>query len=89
VKRREFLSLLGGAAVWPLAAHAQQADRVRRIGVLQPINESDPEAQRRIAALVQGLQKIGWTEGANLVIDYRWAGRIRSAFGVTQPSSWA
>jgi ABC-type uncharacterized transport system substrate-binding protein len=75
MNRREFITLLGGAAAaWPFAARAQQPERMRRIGVLQPINESDPEAQRRIAALVQGLQKLGWTEGANLVIDYRWAG---------------
>jgi putative tryptophan/tyrosine transport system substrate-binding protein len=75
VRRREFITLLGGAAAaWPLAARAQQPDRVRRIGVLQAINESDPEGQLRKAPFVQGLQKFGWTEGANVMIDYRWGG---------------
>ena len=75
MRRREFIGLVGGAAAaWPLAARAQQSERVRRIGVLQAIDESDPEGQRRKAAFVRGLQKLGWTEGANLVIDYRWGG---------------
>ncbi len=75
MRRREFLGGLGGAAVaWPIAARAQQPDRVRRIGVLQAINESDPEGQLRKAAFVRGLQKFGWTEGANVMIDYRWGG---------------
>jgi putative tryptophan/tyrosine transport system substrate-binding protein len=78
VRRREFITLFGGAAaVWPLTARAQQPDRVRRIGVLQAINESDPEGQLRKAAFVRGLQKFGWTEGANVMIDYRWGGRRR------------
>jgi putative ABC transport system substrate-binding protein len=73
MQRREFISLLGSAAVaWPITARAQQSDRVRRVGVLQTTNESDPEGQRRIAIFVQGLQKLGWSEGANLVIDYRF-----------------
>jgi putative tryptophan/tyrosine transport system substrate-binding protein len=74
VKRREFITLIGGAAAWPLAARAQQPDPVRRIGVLQAIDESDPEAQLRKMAFVGGLQKFGWTEGTNVMIDYRWAG---------------
>jgi ABC-type uncharacterized transport system substrate-binding protein len=74
MKRREFIILVGGAAAaWPWAARAQKTDRMRRIGVLQAINESDPEGQHRVAPFVQGLQKLGWTAGANLVIDYRWA----------------
>ena len=81
MKRREFIILLGGAAAaWPWAARAQKTDRMRRIGVLQSINESDPEGQHRVAAFVEGLQKLGWTAGANLVIDYRWgntADRLR------------
>jgi putative tryptophan/tyrosine transport system substrate-binding protein len=72
MKRRTFITLLGGATAWPLAARAQQPERMRRIGVLQYINESDPELQRRVAVFVQGLQKLGWREGANLVIDYRY-----------------
>jgi putative tryptophan/tyrosine transport system substrate-binding protein len=75
MKRREFITLLGGAAVtWPLPVHAQQGERMRRIGVLQAISESDPEAHLRKAAFVGGLQKLGWTEGTNVTIDYRWAG---------------
>jgi putative tryptophan/tyrosine transport system substrate-binding protein len=73
MRRREFIGGPGGAAAWPLAARAQQPERMRRIGVLEPISESDPEAQRRIAAFVGGLQKFGWTVGTNVMIDYRWA----------------
>jgi putative ABC transport system substrate-binding protein len=76
MRRRDFITLLGGGAAiaWPLALQAQQGDRVRRIGVLQAIGESDPEAQLRKMAFVGGLQKFGWTEGTNVMIDYRWAG---------------
>jgi ABC-type uncharacterized transport system substrate-binding protein len=74
VKRRQFITLLGGTAIaWPLAARAQQADRVRRIGVLMGFPESDPEAQLRVAAFREGLQKLGWTEGRNIRVDIRWA----------------
>src|SRR5262245_37780312 len=73
IGRRAFLALLGGAAAaWPLAAHAQQAEQVRRIGVLIANAESDPEGQARVAALRQDLQRLGWTEGRNIRIDYRW-----------------
>src|SRR5262245_20287595 len=70
--RREFITLLGGAAAWPLAARAQQAERMRRIGVLVNLPADDPQAQVRNAALLQGLQERGWTVGRNLRIDYRW-----------------
>ena len=74
LRRREFIALLGGAAAaWPLAARAQQAERVRRIGVLMSYLESDPEAQAWYAAFREGLQKLGWTEGRNIQIDTRWA----------------
>jgi putative ABC transport system substrate-binding protein len=74
VKRREFISLLGGAAVaWPLAARAQQPSGMRRIGVLTAYSESDPEAQARVRAFREELQKLGWTEGRNIRIDARWA----------------
>jgi putative ABC transport system substrate-binding protein len=82
MKRREFITLLGGAAVaWPLAVRAQQAERMRFIGVLTPFAADDPEAQARVAAFVHGLQQLGWTDGRNLRIDIRWgagdAERIR------------
>jgi putative ABC transport system substrate-binding protein len=73
LKRRAFLSLLGGAAAWPLAARAQQGDRMRRIGVLANIAENDPESRSRSAAFQQTLQQLGWTDGRNVQIDYRWA----------------
>jgi putative tryptophan/tyrosine transport system substrate-binding protein len=73
MQRREFITLLGGAAgAWPLAARAQ-SDRVRRIGVLMAYAESDPEGQAWVAAFREGLQKLGWTENTNVRIDYRWA----------------
>ena len=76
--RREFVALLGGAAVassvsWPFAARAQQADRMRRVGVLESRAADDPEGQARLAVFLQGLQELGWTDGRNVRIDYRWA----------------
>jgi len=84
VKRREFTTLLiGTAAAWPLAARAQQGGRMRRVGVVIQFSESDPEGQARIAAFREELQKLGWSIGGNLQIDYRWAAsneeRARSA----------
>jgi len=73
MKRRAFITLLGGAAAWPLAARAQQGERVRRVGVLSTFAESDPEAQSLVQALDQTLQELGWVEGRNLRIDRRWA----------------
>jgi ABC-type uncharacterized transport system substrate-binding protein len=76
MKRREVVTLLGGVAAWPLAAGAQ-GDRVRRLGVLMSSGERDPETQLRLGAFREGLQKLGWAEGRNLRIDYRWgAGSI-------------
>jgi putative ABC transport system substrate-binding protein len=72
MRRRELIAMLGGAVTWPVVVRAQQPDRVRRIGVLQPLAETDPEGQDRVAALRQGLQTLGWTEGHNIKIDYRW-----------------
>src|SRR5262249_55514497 len=74
MKRREFITLLGGAAGWPLAARAQQRARIRRIGVLIPLAADDPAAQARNAAFLQGLQQLGWTVGQNVQIEYRWSG---------------
>jgi putative tryptophan/tyrosine transport system substrate-binding protein len=72
IGRREFITLLGGAAAaWPLAAHAQ-ADRVPRIGMLQPLAVDDPEAQLRVSAVNGRLKELGWADGSNVHIDYRW-----------------
>jgi ABC-type uncharacterized transport system substrate-binding protein len=74
VRRREFITLLGGAAAaWPLAAHAQQGERVRRVGALGVLAKDDPEAKAHEAAFQQALAGLGWTVGGNLRIDYRWA----------------
>ena len=72
-KRREFITLLGAAATWPLAARAQQGERLRRIGVLMNITADDPEAQARMTAFVQELAQLGWIADRNVRIDYRWA----------------
>ena len=76
MRRREFLSLLGGATVaWPLAARAQQGERVRRIGVLiAGLTQNDSEGQLRMAAFRRGLENIGWIEGRNIHIEERWPG---------------
>src|SRR5262245_39263599 len=73
MKRREFITLLGGAAAWPLAAPAQQTERVRRVGVLNTLPADDPHGQERIGAFLQALQQAGWTIGANLQVVQRWA----------------
>ena len=72
MRRREFITLLGGTAAWPLAARAQQTDRMRRVGVLMSTAADDAEGQARIGVFEQGLQQLGWTVGRNLQIDYRW-----------------
>src|SRR5262252_3341215 len=72
LKRRQFITLLGGTAAWPLVARAQQLEHVRRIGVLSNLASDDQESQTRNAAFLQGLQELGWTVGRNVRIDYRW-----------------
>jgi putative ABC transport system substrate-binding protein len=72
LRRREFITLIGGAAAWPLAARAQQGERMRRIGVLMGTPASDPEGQARYAAFLQGLAQLGWSDGRNVQIDTRW-----------------
>ena len=72
MRRREFITLLGGAAAWPVAARAQQPERMGRIGVLMHLAADDPEGQARHAAFVQGLQQSGWSAGRNVRIDTRW-----------------
>ena len=74
MRRREFIGLLGAAAAWPLAARAQQGERVRRVGVLLNLAADDPEAPARVTAFAQGLGELGWTVGRNVMIDYRWGG---------------
>jgi putative ABC transport system substrate-binding protein len=71
MRRREFMSLVGGAATWPLTARAQQPDRIRRIGALTGQNRDDPEVKARLAAFMHELQRLGWTEGRNVQIDLR------------------
>jgi putative ABC transport system substrate-binding protein len=83
MRRREFITLLGGmAAAWPLPAGAQQPAGIRRVGVLINLSENDLEAQRLVTAFQEGLAQLGWADGRNLRIDYRWAGgdigRIRA-----------
>ena len=74
MRRRYFVGLLGGAAAtWPLAGRAQQTDRLRRIGVLMSTARDDAEGRARMAAFLQGLQQLGWTDGRNLIIDWRYA----------------
>jgi putative tryptophan/tyrosine transport system substrate-binding protein len=72
MRRREFIALLGGAAAWPVGARAQQGERMRRIGVLMNAAATETMPQSYVAALVQGLRQLGWTEGRNLRIDVRW-----------------
>src|SRR6516225_8583305 len=83
MNRRAFISLLGGAAAWPLAARAQQVERMRRVGVLMLYPENDPQGQLRATAFRQGLEKLGWAVGRNVQIDFQWglgdADWIRSA----------
>ena len=75
MRRRDFITLLGGAAsAWPLAARAQQSDRMRRLGILMAGAESDPQYQADVAVFREGLQKLGWVDGQNIRIEVRWAG---------------
>jgi putative ABC transport system substrate-binding protein len=74
IHRRAFIAALGGAAAWPLATHAQQGDRVRRIGVLMGADENDPEQKGRLSAFTQALADLGWTDGRNARISLRWGG---------------
>ena len=74
MRRREFITLLGGVALaWPLAARAEQADRIRRVGVLMGYAEADPQAKALLAEFTQAVSEFGWIEGRNLRMDVRWA----------------
>jgi putative ABC transport system substrate-binding protein len=81
IKRREFIAGLGGAAAWPLAARAQQGDRVRRIGVLMSYDENDPVTKTMLSAFTQALASLGWTDGRNVRIDLRWHGDDSNRIG--------
>ena len=74
MRRRDFITLLGTAVAWPVAARAQQREQMRRIGVLMNLGSDDAEGQARNAAFLQGLQELGWTVGRNVRIDTRWGG---------------
>ena len=74
MRRRDFIALLGSTAAWPLAAGAQQGNRVRRIGVLWQGDENDPESKSRVSVLTQALSGFGWTDGRNVRVDFRWWG---------------
>jgi putative ABC transport system substrate-binding protein len=82
MRRREFIAGLGSTAAWPVVARAQQADRVRRIGVLMPLDETDPVSKARVSAFTQALVDLGWMDGRNVRMDLRWFGddidRIRA-----------
>jgi putative tryptophan/tyrosine transport system substrate-binding protein len=73
VRRREFIAGIGSAAAWPLTARAQQGERMRRIAVLIPCDESDFEAKLRVSAFTQALAGLGWTDGRNVRMELRWA----------------
>ena len=75
IRRREFIAGLGGAAAWPIAARAQQSNRMRRIGVLMPGDENDPLAKSEVSAFTQALAGLGWTDGRNVRMDLRWGRR--------------
>jgi putative ABC transport system substrate-binding protein len=81
LRRREFIALLGGAAAWPLAARAQQGERVRRIGVLQSGDENDLVYKPRLFAFTQALAGLGWTDGRNVRMDLRWGGADTNLIG--------
>src|SRR5262245_48609018 len=72
IRRREFITLLGGAATWPLAARAQQRERMRSVGVLTPFAAHNTEGQNRVTAFAQALQQLGWSVGQNARLHYRW-----------------
>jgi putative ABC transport system substrate-binding protein len=83
IRRREFIAALGSAAAWPLAARAQQRDRVRRIGVLYPADENDPLVESRFSAFTQALANLGWTVPRNMRMDLRWAGADAHRIGAS------
>jgi putative tryptophan/tyrosine transport system substrate-binding protein len=86
MRRRDFVALLGGAApAWPLAARAQNSDRIRRIAALVPLTVDDPISQARISAFMQGMQQLGWIDGRNIRIEILWAAAY--PFGARPPDT--
>ena len=83
MRRRAFIAALGGVAAWPVVARAQQSERMRHIGVLNGVTDN-PVAQARVAAFLQGLQQLGWTEDRNLRIETRWAQAMPTTSANTQ-----
>jgi hypothetical protein len=88
MRRRKFIAGLGGAVVWPLAAGAQHPGRMRRIRVMLPFDETDPEVNVWFSGFMQGLSELGWTEGRNLRMDIRWAGNDLDRFRCSR-RSWS
>ena len=88
IRRRQFIAGLGSTAAWPLAARAQQRERMRRIGVLMAGDEDDPELRRRYSAFMQALADLGWTDGRNVRMDLRW-GRAASIGHERSRRSWS
>jgi len=92
MRRRDFIKgIVGSTAAWPLTAQSQQSDQTRRIGVLMPFAQDDPETSLRFTALREGLLKLGWTEGRNIRFEQRWAGSDAEApshHPCSQESSW-
>src|SRR5215471_17788423 len=80
LRRREFMTLLGGATAWPIVGRAQQSDRVRRIGVLMIWSEADPRAESQVVPFRQRLQELGWVDGRNALIDIRWGAGDSASF---------
>ena len=74
LSRRDFITLLGSAAAWPLAAWAQQAERMRRVAIMPPTTQDNPETKARLGAFREGLERLGWSEGRNIRFEYRWPG---------------
>ena len=94
MRRRQFIALLSSAAAWPLAARAQRAERMRRIGVLMPLDENDPAAKPSVSAFIQALAGLGWTDSRNVRMDLRWGGgdiigyeRSRRSWSACNPTS--
>ena len=88
MRRREFITLIGGAAAWPLVARAQQTDRVYRIGVLMNLVADDPQSKLRLTAFLEGLKQLGWNEGRNVRYEVRWASGTLSELA-SWPRNWS